>query len=138
MVSFLHLGGFSVVSDQGSANNEVLFLHLVSMFQVAAMQQLGKLMDPVSNEIKRDLVQAKASIDVLDMLKEKTQGNLSEPEREFLDKVLFELHMNYVDEVKAAEQKAEEPAASDAPAEGETQQDETAADETEPPGSEPA
>ena len=115
LVSFLLLGGSDVVSDQGSSNSEVLFLHLVSMFQVAAMQQLGKLIDPVSNEIKRDLVQAKATIDVLDMLKKKTAGNLTEPEQEFLEKMLFELHMNYVDEVKEADKtEGNETASEDA------------------------
>jgi hypothetical protein len=35
------------------------------------------------------------------MLKEKTKGNLGSAEEEFLNKVLFELQMNYVDELKA-------------------------------------
>ena len=85
---------------KNSLPKELLFLQVVSMFQMAAMQQLGKLMDPVSGEVQRDLEQAKISIDILDVLKEKTQGNLTENEEEFLKKVLFELHMNYVEELK--------------------------------------
>ena len=106
MVSFLHLGVDTVDSDQSSANTELLFLQLVSMLQMAAMQQMGKIMDPVTNEVHRDLDQAKVSIDLIDMLKAKTEGNLGEREKEFLDKIVFELHMNYVDEVRAAEQAA--------------------------------
>ncbi|MDH3217393.1 MAG: DUF1844 domain-containing protein [Candidatus Krumholzibacteria bacterium] len=87
--------------DEGRPSvKELLFLQIISMFQAAAMQQMGKIVDPVSGEVSRELEQAKVSIDILDVIKEKTQGNLTEAEKDFLDKVLFELHMNYVDEVK--------------------------------------
>lgn len=82
------------------SGNEVRFLQLVSMFQMAALQQLGKLVDPATNEVERDLEQAKAAIDMIEMIKEKTKGNRSKTEDEYLEKILFELHMNYVDEVK--------------------------------------
>jgi hypothetical protein len=93
-----------MVDSEQTLPKELLFIQVVSMFQVAAMQQLGKLMDPISNEVKRDVVQAKVSIDILDVLKEKTKGNLTSDEEEFLNKVLFELHMNYVEELKRPEQ----------------------------------
>ena len=89
-------------NDQPSSG-QLLFLQLISMFQAAAMQQLGKIVDPATGEVDKDLSQAKVSIDILDVLKEKTKGNLTDVEGEFLDKVLFELHMNYVDERKASE-----------------------------------
>ena len=92
--------------DQASSR-ELLFLQVISMFQAAAMQQLGKFVDPTTGEVARDLTQAKISIDILDVLKQKTKGNLTEVEGELLDKVLFELHMNYVDELKTSE-KGEE------------------------------
>jgi len=94
-----------VDKDQPSSR-DLLFLRVISMFQVAAMQQLGKIVDPTTGEVARDLTQAKISIDILDVLKQKTKGNLTEVEGELLDKVLFELHMNYVDELKTPE-KAE-------------------------------
>ena len=87
------------------SSSELLFLHMVSMFQAAAMQQLGKIVDPLSGEAKRELDQARFSIDILQMLQEKTKGNLTKTEEEFLGKVLFELHMNYVDELKVAEKE---------------------------------
>jgi len=83
------------------ASGELLFIQLASMLHFAAMQSLGKLPNPVTDKIERDLVQAKISIDTLEMLQEKTKGNLSSTEAEFLDKILFELHMNYVDELAA-------------------------------------
>ena len=98
-----------MAKDQ-SSTRELLFLHVISMFQAAGMQQLGKIADPVTGEVARDLGQAKVSIDILEALKEKTQGNLNGTEAEFLDKVLFELHMNYVDELKTSKEAGEEGA----------------------------
>ena len=80
--------------------DELLFVQLVATFQFAAMQQMGKIANPVSGEIERDLGQAKTSIDIVEMLQRKTAGSRTSRENEFMDKVLFELRMNYVDEVK--------------------------------------
>jgi hypothetical protein len=89
------------------SQDDARFLQLVAMFQMAALQQMGKFVSPVTGEVERDLQQAKSSIDLIEMLAEKTKGNLTQGEREFLDKILFELRMNYVDEMKrpADEQK---------------------------------
>lgn len=86
--------------DRESLHDEVLFLQVISMFQIAAMQQMGKIPNPLTNAIERDLDQAKISVDILAMLKKKTQGNLSGRESEFLGKALFESQMNYVDELE--------------------------------------
>ncbi|MCK5734224.1 MAG: DUF1844 domain-containing protein, partial [Candidatus Latescibacteria bacterium] len=67
-----------------------------------------KLANPAIGIVEQDLDQAKISIDILGMLKEKTQGNVNENETKFLDHVLYELRMNYVEEAKKAQQiKAE-------------------------------
>ena len=85
-----------------------LFLQLVLMFQTAALQQMGKIMNPLTKKVEKDLDQAKLSIDILALLQEKTQGNLTEQEKKFLDHVLFELRMNYLDEAKTDQKKKEE------------------------------
>jgi uncharacterized protein YjaG (DUF416 family) len=79
--------------------NELLFMQLVLQNQQIAMMSMGKLKHPVSDKIERNLDLAKISIDTLDMLKVKTKGNLSEYEEKFLDEVIKELKLNYVDEV---------------------------------------
>lgn len=89
-------------NGQSMSDDTPRLLQLIAMFQMAAMQQMGKLPNPVTNEVERDMRQAKASIDLLETIKRKTQGNLIDAEAEFLDKVLFELHMNYVDEAGRA------------------------------------
>lgn len=79
--------------------NELLFMQLVMQNQQIAMMSMGKLKHPVSDKIERNLELAKISIDTLDMLKVKTKGNLSSYEEKFLDEVLRDLKLNYVDEV---------------------------------------
>jgi hypothetical protein len=77
---------------------KVLFSSLVLMFHAAAMQQMGKVKNPVTDKIERDLEQAQMSIDMLDMLAEKTKGNLSDDEDRLLKRTIQELKLNYVDE----------------------------------------
>ena len=92
--------------------NQVLFMQLVFTFQSAAWQQLGKIKNPLTDKIERDLNQARFSIDILEMIRTKTQGNLSEGEKAFIDKVISELQLNYVAEFnrepKVEEEKKEE------------------------------
>ncbi len=90
-----------------SEKNASLFFSLVMTFQAAAMQQMGKLKNSLSDKIERDLQQAQLSIDILDMLEERTRGNLSEDEARFLKSVLQELKLNYVDEMTKEQQSTE-------------------------------
>ena len=84
----------------------LLFMQLVMSFQASAMQQMGKIKNPFTDKIERNLSQAQMSIEMLTMLQEKTKGNLTGDESRFIDHVLYELRMNYVDEVEK-EKKAE-------------------------------
>ena len=77
-----------------------LFLGLVHSFQSAAMQQMGKIANPFTQQIERDLPQAQLSIDMLRMLQERTNGNLTPEESRFLAHVLRELQLNYVMELE--------------------------------------
>jgi len=81
----------------------VLFAHLVSMFQFSAMQQLGKIKNPLTDKVERDLEAARVSIDMLDMLMERTKGNLPPDDEKLLTQVLRELRLNYVDEASKPE-----------------------------------
>ena len=86
--------------------NTVLFYQLVNTFQHAAWQQLGKRVNPLTNKVEKDFDQASLSIGMLDMLAIKTEGNLSDEEKRFLDQVVADLKLNYVEEVeKDAEEK---------------------------------
>jgi hypothetical protein len=77
----------------------VRFLQLIITLQASAMQQLGKVVSPVSGKVERNLELARQTIDLLSMLEEKTRGNLSADEEKFLQHILYELRLNYVDEL---------------------------------------
>jgi hypothetical protein len=96
-------------SDEGGRNS-FLFTHLVAMFETLALQQLGKLVSPITGNVERDLRQARITIDMLVMIREKTAGNLQPEEQRIINAVLTELQMNYLDESK----KAKEGGAEDA------------------------
>jgi hypothetical protein len=79
-----------------------LFLGLVFSLQAAAWMQLGKVMNPMTQKVQRDLPQAKETIDLLGALDEKTRGNLHPDEARVLTQILYELRMNYVEEMKTS------------------------------------
>lgn len=81
------------------ANHNILFMQLVIQNQQIAMMAMGKIKNPVTDKIERNLEHAQVYIDSLDMLLAKTKGNLSEYEEKFLTETLKELKLNYVDEV---------------------------------------
>lgn len=87
--------------------HQIMFTQLVAMFHAATMQQLGKIKNPMTDAIERNLDAARNSIDILAMLQAKTRGNLSADEERFLKQVLQELRLNYVDESQKPEAPAE-------------------------------
>jgi hypothetical protein len=92
--------------------HEIMFTQIVLMFHTAAMQQLGKLKNPLTDTLERNLEAAQNSIDLLDMLKEKTRGNLSPEESRLLLQVIQELKLNYVDEAGKPEPPSEKKSES--------------------------
>ena len=81
-------------SDKDSA----LLMNLLLLCQAAAMQHMGKIKNPMTDTIERDLEQAQFAIDTLDMMANKMKGNLSPDEERLLTSILKELKLNYVDE----------------------------------------
>jgi hypothetical protein len=77
-----------------------LFLGLVASLQMSAWMALGKITNPMTQKVERDLEQAKETIDLLGMLQEKTLGNLHADELRLLERILYELRLNYVEELK--------------------------------------
>jgi len=72
------------------------FYSLVTTFQISALQFLGELKDPSSEETLLHPPLAKYYIDCLGILDEKTKGNLSEDESKALDNVITQLRLLYV------------------------------------------
>jgi hypothetical protein len=88
---------------------QALFMQLVLMFQQAAWSHLGKVPNPMTQKIERDLEQARLSIDMIDMLKTRTQGNISAEETGMLEHVLRELRLNYIDELDKEQKEKNTP-----------------------------
>lgn len=88
------------MTDHQPSRDAALFLQLVLGLQQAAMVALGKLMNPMSGKIERNLEAAKNTIDTLGAIEARTRGNLEPDEQRVLAQVLTELRLNYVDEIK--------------------------------------
>ena len=87
--------------------NKQMFYYLVSTFEIAALQQMGKIKNPLTDSIDRNLDQAQFSIDIIDMLAAKTGENLDSEEKRFIDNVLAQLKLNFIDELEK-DKKTEE------------------------------
>lgn len=96
------------------------FFSVVQMFQMQAMMSLGKLMNPTTGTIDRNLEHARFCIDVLSVLEEKTKNNLTADEQRLLTNVLQDLRMNFITEKdKDAKEQlgSAEPTETSAPSE---------------------
>ena len=79
---------------------EVNFTSLVFSLSSSALFHLGEIADHQTGENKKDLPLAKHAIDTIAMLKEKTDGNLTEEEKKFVETVLTDLRWRYVKDAK--------------------------------------
>jgi hypothetical protein len=76
---------------------EVSFTALVISLATSAAVHFGDLGDPVTGEKQpANLPAARHAIDLLAILEEKTQGNLTDDERQVLAQVLVELRTRFV------------------------------------------
>ena len=78
-----------------------MFQGFVLSMAMQAMQHMGKVMNPMTRTVERHMDAAQQAIDLLDMLAEKTKGNLSEDEDKLLKHVLGDLKLNYVEELNS-------------------------------------
>ncbi len=74
----------------------VTFSTFVLSLNMTALIHLGEIPNPETNERQVNLALARHTIDTLDMLKEKTKGNLTHDEEQLLESVLYELRMRYI------------------------------------------
>jgi hypothetical protein len=88
------------IPGERDATGELTFANIVLMFGTTALVHLGAAGDPAGGEQRVDLEQAKQVIEMLDVLKQKTAGNLTDQETRILDGILFDLRMRYVEAIK--------------------------------------
>lgn len=86
---------------------EAIFMQLIMGLQSSAWMLLGKVANPVTGKVEKNIEAAKATIDTLIMLKEKTKGNLTKVEEEYITNTINQLQLNYVEEKNKKEESKE-------------------------------
>lgn len=80
--------------------NQLLFMMLIQQHQQIAMMGMGKLKNPATDKMEKDMSSAKYAIDTLNMIQKYTEGNLPADAKNYLEQVLVNLRLNYSDEAK--------------------------------------
>ena len=78
--------------DPMQANFSTLVLSIGS----SAAMALGLAADPADDRMTKDLALARFNIDLLRMLRDKTKGNLTQEEQHFVDSIVTDLQMKFV------------------------------------------
>ena len=73
---------------------------LLSSLGMQALIQLGEVEDPGTGLRSQDLAGAKATIEFLRALKEKTQGNLTGEESKLLESIIYNVQVKFVEQTK--------------------------------------
>ena len=84
------------MGQESLKKEERLFLYLVNTFKISAMVALGKMENPMTNELQINLEQASYYVDLLDMLQSKAKGNMSQYEEQMLINTVSELNMEII------------------------------------------
>ncbi|MCX5803661.1 MAG: DUF1844 domain-containing protein [Proteobacteria bacterium] len=75
---------------------ELTFSTFILSLSTSVLVNLGELPDPLTNEKKINLPLAKQTISIIEMLMEKTKGNLTQEEDRLISNMLYDLRMEYV------------------------------------------
>lgn len=87
----------NVTEDQKMTS---LFLNLVQQFYQSALIFMGKIENPQTKKMEKNIEMARYFIDTLEMLMIKTKNNLSSQEDQMLNKMVQELKLEFVKEDK--------------------------------------
>jgi len=79
---------------------EASFSLFMSSLVTQALISLGEVKNPFSEKSEQNLDQAKFTIDTLEIIREKTKGNLTKDETKLLDTALYDLRMRYIEKSK--------------------------------------
>ena len=74
------------------------FMTIVQMHQIEGMVAIGQMLNPGTNTITKNIDHARYVIDLLDILQQKTSGNLDADEKRFLENTLSTLRLNFLEE----------------------------------------
>ncbi|MGP0566367.1 DUF1844 domain-containing protein [Nitrospina sp. 32_T5] len=75
---------------------EINFSTFVLSLTSSAFYYLGDIPDPMTGQTQENLPAVQQTIDILTMLKAKTQNNLDHEEQKLLEQLIYELQMKYI------------------------------------------
>jgi hypothetical protein len=82
---------------EAAAEPQLDFFNYIASLGFQTMIFLGEMPNPITNQVEKNLKQAKFLIDTLVILRDKTKGNLSKEEDDLLNGSIYELQLRYVD-----------------------------------------
>ncbi|MBI5966674.1 MAG: DUF1844 domain-containing protein [Deltaproteobacteria bacterium] len=83
---------------------EINFSSFIFSLGTSTLLHLGEVPDPVTQKREKNLPLAKQTIDILGMLREKTQGNLTPDEQKLIENLLTDLRWRYIREAKGQQE----------------------------------
>ena len=86
--------------DSGLPPVELNFSTFVISLSTQALVHLGEIPDPIAKQMSIDLGAARQMIDILGILRDKTKGNLDQPEAELIEGLLYDLRLRFVERTK--------------------------------------
>ncbi len=95
-------------TKQKESLQTILFANLVLMLGSTAMQQLGKIVNPMTNKSETNLEGARTTIDMIEMIQARTEGNRTDDEEKLLSDTLSSLQINYVETSQKEPEKKDE------------------------------
>jgi len=84
------------IAEEEAFTTVLNFSTFILSLTTSALVCLGELPDPIAKEKTMNLPLAQQTISIIEILKEKTKGNLTEDEENLLGTVLYDLRMKYV------------------------------------------
>jgi hypothetical protein len=103
-----HLDRQVELSGHSAKELEMTFERFLASLYMTAMVQLG-LMHEQGGQPQIDIIGARQTIDTISLLSEKTKGNLSPVEENFMQNSLYELRMAYVEVTNALARPPQAP-----------------------------
>ena len=83
--------------NPANISEDVDFKQLILGFSSAALHYLGQ--SQLDTKVEKNLPLARHNIGIIELLRDKTKGNLTKEESTMIETVLKDLHIQYVDEV---------------------------------------
>jgi hypothetical protein len=90
-------GGEGPSASGQEYRSDVDFSTLIMSFASAAVISMGRMPDPATGQTGRNPALARQNIHIIEMLRDKTRGNLTRDEETLIENILYELKLSFVE-----------------------------------------